>query len=178
MVEPTITCPSCRTEIKLTESLAAPLLAATRRQFEEQLARKDAAIAERESAARRKETELLEARRHLDEQVADQVATQLKTERSRVAAEESRKAKLAAADEIDGKVRELAELQEVLRGRDAKLAEAQQAQAELIRKQRELDDARRELELTVEKRVQDGLVEVRSLARKEAEDGMRLNVSE
>jgi hypothetical protein len=178
MVEPTITCPSCRTEIKLTESLAAPLLAATRRQFEEQLARKDAAIAERESAARRKETELLEARRHLDEQVADQVATQLKTERSRVAAEESRKAKLAAADEIDGKVRELAELQEVLRGRDAKLAEAQQAQAELIRKQRELDDARRELELTVEKRVQDGLVEVRSLARKEAEDGMRLKVSE
>ena len=26
MIEPTITCPNCRTEIKLTESLAAPLL--------------------------------------------------------------------------------------------------------------------------------------------------------
>jgi hypothetical protein len=38
MTDPTITCPSCKTEIKLTESLAAPLLESTRRQFEEQLA--------------------------------------------------------------------------------------------------------------------------------------------
>ncbi|MBC7480556.1 MAG: DUF2130 domain-containing protein, partial [Rhizobacter sp.] len=178
MVEPTITCPGCRMEIKLTESLAAPLLATTRRQFEQQLASQDAAIAEREGAARKKEAELLEARRHLDHQVADQVASQLRSERGRVAADEARKARLACETEMEGKARELVELQEVLRGRDAKLAEAQQAQAELIRKQRELDDARRELELTVEKRVQDGLTEVRGLARKQAEDGMRLKVAE
>jgi hypothetical protein len=36
---------------------------------------------------------------------------------------------------------------------------AQQAEARLIKKQRELDDAKRELELTVETRVQDGLAE-------------------
>ena len=178
MVEPTITCPGCRIEIKLTESLAAPLLASTRKQFEEQIARKDAAIAEREGATRDKEKQLLEATRRLEEQVAEQVAGQLKAERGRVAAEEAKKARLAVASEIDGKVRELAELHDVLRVRDAKLAQAQLAQAELIRKQRELDDARRELELTVEKRVQDGLTEVRSLARKEAEDGMRLKVAE
>lgn len=41
MTEPTITCPNCETEIKLTELLAAPLIAATRKQFEEQLAKKD-----------------------------------------------------------------------------------------------------------------------------------------
>jgi hypothetical protein len=41
MTEPTITCPSCKTEIRLTESLAAPLLEATRKQFEQQLAQKD-----------------------------------------------------------------------------------------------------------------------------------------
>ena len=29
MTEPTIICPNCKTEIKLTESLAAPLIAAT-----------------------------------------------------------------------------------------------------------------------------------------------------
>jgi hypothetical protein len=38
MVEPTITCPKCKTEIKLTESLAAPLIEATRRQYEKRLA--------------------------------------------------------------------------------------------------------------------------------------------
>ncbi len=45
MTEPTITCPNCKTEIKLTESLAAPLIAATRQQFEKQLAQKDSDIA-------------------------------------------------------------------------------------------------------------------------------------
>lgn len=41
MTEPTIICPNCKTEIRLTESLAAPMLAATRKQFEQQLAQKD-----------------------------------------------------------------------------------------------------------------------------------------
>lgn len=58
MTEPTITCPNCKTEIKLTESLAAPLLASTRQLFEEQLAQKDSDIAQRESAMRDKEKAL------------------------------------------------------------------------------------------------------------------------
>ena len=41
MSEPTIICPSCKTEIKLTESLAAPLLESTRRDYEKRLAQKD-----------------------------------------------------------------------------------------------------------------------------------------
>ena len=92
--------------------------------------------------------------------------------------EEAKKAKLASAAELDAKVRELSELNEVLKSRDEKLAEAQNAQAELIKKQRELDDAKRELELTVEKRVQDGLSEVRTAAKREAEYGLKLKVAE
>ena len=79
--------------------------------------------------------------------MSDQVAEQLKTERTRVAAEEAKKAKLASAAELDTKAQELADLQGVLQERDKKLAEAQKAQAGLIKKQRELDDAKRELEL-------------------------------
>ena len=178
MTEPTITCPSCKAEIKLTESLAAPLIAATRQQYEQQLAQKDSDIAQREQAMREKEKQLAEDKRKLDDQVADQVAAQLKAERTRVVAEESKKARLASAAELENKARELAELQDVLKANNDKLAEAQKAQAELIKKQRELDDARRELELTVEKRVQDGLTEVRTLARKEAEDEQKLKVME
>jgi len=37
MSEPQITCPNCKTEIKLTESLAAPLIAETRKNLEQQL---------------------------------------------------------------------------------------------------------------------------------------------
>jgi hypothetical protein len=178
MTDPTIICPNCKTEIRLTESLAAPLIAATRQQYEQQLLQKDEEVAKREQSIREKEKQVLEAKRTLDDQVADQVAAQLKTERARVMIEEAKKAKLASAAELDAKARELVELQEVLKARDEKLAEAQKAQADLIKKQRELDDAKRELELTVEKRVQDGLSEVRTAAKREAEDGLKLKVME
>lgn len=178
MSDATIICPNCKTEIRLTESLAAPLIAATRQQYEQQLLQKDEDVAKREQSIREKEKQVLEAKRTLDDQVADQVAVQLKTERGRVVAEEAKKAKLANAAELDAKARELAELQDVLKARDEKLAEAQKAQADLIKKQRELDDAKRELELTVEKRVQAGLSEVRTAARREAEDGLKLKVME
>ena len=178
MTEPTIICPNCKTEIRLTESLAAPLIAATKKQFEQQLSQKDEEIAKREQGIRDREKQVAEAKRNLDTQVADQVAAQLKTERARVIEEEAKKAKMAAANELENKARELTELQEVLKVRDAKLAEAQQAQAELIKKQRELDDAKRELELTVEKRVQEGLGDVREKAKREAEEGLKLKVME
>lgn len=176
--EPTITCPNCGSVIPLTASLAAPLIAATRREYERQIRQKDEEVAKREQGIRDKEKEIAEAKRTLDDQVAEQVGEQLKTERARLIAEEAKKAKLASAAELDAKAREVSELQEVLKGRDEKLAEAQRAQAELLKKQRELDDAKRELELTVEKRVQDGLNDVRAAAKREAEDGMKLKVAE
>ena len=178
MNEPTIICPNCKTEIKLTESLAAPLIEATRRQFEQQLAQKDGEVAQREQAMHDKEKQLAEDKRKLDDQVADQVAVQLKAERTRIIAEESKKAKLASAAELENKARELADLQEMFKANDAKLAEAQKAQAELIKKQRELDDAKRELELTVQKRIQEGLAATRQEAKKEAEDEQKLKVME
>ena len=178
MTEPTITCPKCKTEIRLTESLAAPLLEATRLQFEEKLSQKDEEVARRVQELRDKEKQVTEAKRTLEQQVSDQVAAQLKTERLRVIEEESKRARLASAAELESKDRELSALQNVLKSREEKLAEAQNAQAELITKQRELDDAKRELELTVAKRVQDGLAEVRTQAKREAEDGLRLKVAE
>jgi hypothetical protein len=48
VTEPTIICPNCKTEIWLTESLAAPLIAATRKQLGRQLSQKDEAVAKRE----------------------------------------------------------------------------------------------------------------------------------
>ena len=178
MTEPTITCPKCKTEIKLTESLAAPLIESTRKQYEELIAQKDTDVAKREQALRDKEKQLTDAKNKLDEQVANQVEEQLKKDRERIVVEEAKKAKQAAATDLDQKTREVTDLQEVLKSRDEKLAEAQKAQAELIKKQRELDDAKRELELTVEKRVQESLTSTREQAKKEAEEQMTLKVKE
>ncbi|MGA6829144.1 DUF2130 domain-containing protein [Nitrospira sp. NS4] len=174
MTEPTIICPSCKTEIKLTESLAAPLIESTRRDFEKRLALKDSDIAKKEAELREREEAVSKAKQAID----DQVAEKLLVERAKIVSEESKRAKLALQSDIDQKAKELAELQEVLNQRDVKLAEAQKAQADLIRQKRELDDAKRELELTVEKRVQDGLSATREQAKKEAEDSLKLKVLE
>jgi len=174
MTEPTVVCPQCKTEIKLTESLAAPLLESVRRDYEQRLVQKDADVAKREQMLRDREATLQKAKDSFDEQVAQK----LQQERTKIAAEEARKAKLAMGGDLDQKAKELAELQEILKQRDAKLAEAQKAQAELIRKQRELDDARRELDLTIEKRVQANLAAAREKAKKEAEEELRLKVLE
>ena len=178
MTEPAITCPNCKTEIRLTESLAAPLIETTRKQFQQQLAQKDDEIAKREQSILEKERQLTIAKNKLDEQVASQVEDQLKIDRARITAEESRKSKQAFANDLEQRSREVAELQAILKSQEAKLTEAQKTQADLLRKQRELDDAKRELDLTIEKRVQEGLSVTRQQARKEAEDEQRLKVLE
>src|SRR3990170_1188377 len=174
MTEPMITCPKCQTEIKLTESLAAPIIESARREYEQRLAQKDADIAKRESSLREQEEALSKAKEAIDGQVAEK----LRQERAKIVAEESKKAKLALETDIEQKAKEITDLQEVLKQRDEKLAEAQKAQAEFIRKQRELDDDKRELELTVEKGIQEGLAVTRDQARKEAEEQMKLKVME
>jgi hypothetical protein len=136
--DPLITCPQCQADIRLTESLAAPLVQATREEYE----------------------------------------ARFRAERETIAAAAARKAKLEIAGELDAKSKELAELGQILQERDGKLKEAQKAQAEAIKKQRELDDARRELDLTVEKQAQESLSAARDKAKAEAEDSLKLKMAE
>jgi hypothetical protein len=174
MTEPTITCPNCKTELKLTESIAAPLLAATRSHYEQRLAQKDVEISAREAAIRQQQTMIAKEKEAIDKKIAEKLVA----EREKIAAEEARKARLLLATDLGEKANEIAGLKEVLQQRDAKLAEAQQAQAETMRKQREIDDARREMDLTIEKRVQESLGVVREKAKKDAEEGLQLKVRE
>lgn len=173
-VEPVIVCPNCKKEIRLTESLAAPLVEATRRQYEQKLAEKDSELAKREAEVRRQEKAVAEAKNTVD----DKIAEGIRNERDKIAGEEARKARRLVSDELQGKSDEIADLQQTLKTKDSKLAEAQKAQAELVRKQRELDDAKRELDLTVETRVQQSLAGVRDKTRRETEQELHLKVAE
>ena len=73
MAEPTIVCPNCKTEIKLTESLAAPLIDSIRRDYEKLLAQKDADVAKRATALREREETLSKAQQAIDDQVAEKL---------------------------------------------------------------------------------------------------------
>jgi hypothetical protein len=172
--EPTLHCPNCNHEIRLTESLAAPLIEETRLRFQEQLAAKDAEVTRKTEALRLEHDQLAKAR----EQIEDEVALRIGAERNRISAVEAEKARDAAAATIQAKESETAELRKTLETNTLKLAEAQQAQADFLRKQRELDDAKRELDLTVEKRVQSSVDGIRAKARLDADDAARLRVLE
>jgi hypothetical protein len=120
MTDPTLTCPSCRTEIKLTESLAAPLIADTRRRYETQLAQKEAEVAGREAAIRQQQERLAAARQAIDAEVASRIDQ----ERGKIAVAEALKAKRLVETDLHARAKEITDLNEVLRQRDAKLAEA------------------------------------------------------
>src|SRR6185369_15322356 len=153
---------------------AAPLIAEARKRFEAQLAAKEADFGRRETQLRQTQDDLAKARDALDEQVA----TKVRAERVAIAEAEAKKARLALADDLGQRDRRLADLQQMLAANNAKLAEAQQAQADMLRKQRELEDAKREVELTVEKKVQENLIAVRDKAKLEAEDAFKSKVTE
>jgi hypothetical protein len=174
MIEPVIQCPHCHKEIKLTESLAAPLVEATRQEFETKLAEKETEVALRETQLRQGEQSLAVARQQVDAEIE----AGIRRERQTIAQEEASRARRLVSDELEGKSRALVELNEVLKAKDEKLTAAQNAQADLIRKQRELDDAKREFELTVETRVQESLGAVRDKAKHDAEEELKLKISE
>ena len=174
MAEPTVFCPQCKSEIKLTESLAAPLLESVRRDYEQRLSRKDAEISKREKFLNERAESIEKTKQNLDHEIEQK----LRSERARIIAEEAHKAKLAMGTDLEQKAQEISNLQQILQEQNKKLGAAQQAQAELLRKQRELDDAKRELDLTIEKRVQASLGAERDKAKKEAEEELTLKVME
>ena len=174
MTETTISCPKCKSEIKLTESLAAPLVEATRRQYEQKLEENNRQFAKREEAIRTQEETLRRTRS--DWEAGEQ--TRLKKERERIANEERQRAAVKFATEINQKGQEIQHLEEVLKARDEKLSEAQKTQADFLKRERALADQKRELELTIERRVQDSLVTIRTRARLEAEQQLSLKVQE
>ncbi|WP_332660844.1 DUF2130 domain-containing protein [Brevundimonas sp.] len=174
MTEPTITCPSCSAEIKLTESLAAPLIAETRKQFASQLADKDQEVARAQASLAAEKQAIEKQREALDATIAER----LDAERKQIALEAQTHAKRQVALDLEGKDKQLAELTETLKSRDEKLRAAQAAEAEMLKKQRELDDKLREVDLSVQQQVKQELEAVRASARREAEETLALKVQE
>lgn len=174
MTEPTITCPSCQADIKLTESLAGPLVEQTRRAFAEQLSAKDQLVAKAQA-------EVVSAKQSVEQERLDievTLAKRMDEARKQIAMDEAERAKRLIADDLEARDRQLAELAETLKAREEKLKASQAAEAEMLKKHRELDDKLREADLTVQRQVNEGLETVRAAAKLEAEETLSLKVKE
>jgi hypothetical protein len=172
--EPHIVCPECSHRIPLTESIAAPLLEAERRDFQKKLAVREAEFTRKAEDIRLQQEQLAKTREGIEEEIKER----LKVERAQVIAAEAKKARDQVANEFDAVRQQLSESEQLLRARDAKLAEAQQAQAEALRKQRELDEKTREIDITIEKRVQASQAVLVAKARQDATDELKSQVSQ
>jgi hypothetical protein len=172
--EPHIVCPECSHRIPLTESIAAPLLEAERRDFQKKLAVREAEFTRKAEDIRLQQEQLYKTREGIEEEIKER----LKVERAQVIAAEAKKARDQVANEFDAIKQQLSESEQLLRAREAKLVEAQQAQAEALRKQRELDEKTREIDITIEKRVQASQAVLIAKARQDATDELKSQVSQ
>ena len=187
--EPALICPKCGESIKLTESLAAPLVAATRAQYEQQLADQaknfqaekqlvakqqeanDARAAELEAATRKQEQAVAQA-------VQDGIAKQLAGERKKIAEQESIRARQQVEDELK-REREAAALQkERIQYLNSKLTLARAAETDLLKKQQQLEDKERELERDLQKGIAAARTEERAKALAEVQGDLDLKVQD
>ena len=187
--EASLLCPKCGESIALTESLAAPLVAATRAQYELQLrtqaegfAAEKQTIADQRKANEERAAQLEEAVRTQQTEMAravqGQVQERLSTERRTIAAQEAARAQQQVEDERKSE-QETAKLQASrIEELSAKLTTAQAAETELLRKQQQLEDRERELALDVQKGISAGLSDVRTKAIAEAQAGLDLKVQD
>lgn len=167
MSDPTLTCPECGTSIKLNESLAGPLLAQARDDFAEKLRQKNAEMAAQQSKLEAEHAGLeAKLKRGVEDARAD------------IAREEAAKAAQKSARDIAAKAKEADELREVLKDNETKLARAQEQQAMIMKERRALEDEKRELELTVEKRLQEEVEQIRAKAKAEQESAFLLKQRE
>ena len=167
MPEPTITCPNCKTEIKLTESLAAPMVESVRREYELKMSAKDREVKDKEDKLRKER-----------ESIDDVVAAKVKLERSAIAESEAKKAKEAVSDELTKMQQEKSEAQELLKDRNSKLAEAQKNEMELRKERQKLQDEKDQFEIEKQRAIDEERASIRETAQKEADEQSRLKIAE
>src|SRR5277367_3905365 len=154
-----------------TSHLAAPLVAATRAEYERRLAAQTEAVAAeklamsaQQQANERRATELAAAAesqqeqiaRAVQEQVREQVQQQLSRDRKTIADEESARARQQVDDELKAQKTNLERQTRRIETLTRKLTAAQAAEADVLKKEQELGDQEREFALNLQKGIAAG----------------------
>lgn len=161
MPETTITCPNCGAPVELTAAMKASIEATVRAQYEAQAARARNALAEKEKALAAQAAELQRAAAAIEEQVA----AKLGEERAKLA----QKAKAAAMEEFR---LELKSLQEQLEEKSRKLTDAEARELALRKRERELEEKAKAVELDVARRLDEERDKIAEKAKQEATESL------
>jgi hypothetical protein len=163
----TILCPQCQCEIEVTEVLLKQVRAQMQQEFDAAQRRQEQLLAEREKTLAQAKAEVERARQG----VADEVAKELNRERRQLQERALAQAREQVTVELRDKEQQLTDAQ-------AKLRAAQEAELLLRKERRDLEEAQQQLELSVQRRVDEERTKLRELAKREAFEEQSLQVAE
>jgi hypothetical protein len=174
MNEPSITCPQCKSEVKLTESLAAPLVKQTeeryRRMLEEQQKKVDG---ERDKLRAEAET-LQKAKDDLDATLRQRMAQERRT----IADEEQKKARASLQADLDAAKQEKEVVQTELAENRKKLADARTLELQLRQERQSLKEAQEQFDLDKQRAIDEAKAAIRAEASQKAEEQASLKLME
>lgn len=174
MSEPSITCPNCKSEVKLTESLAAPLVKQTEARYERMLEDQQKKVDGERATLRAEAERLKKSKDELDETLRQR----MQQERRAIADEEQKKARAALQEDFDKEkqAREAAQLD--LAENRKKLVEAQKLELQLRKERETLEEQRQQFELDKQRAIDEAKSAIRAEASQKAEEQASMKLME
>lgn len=142
MAEQNIKCPSCGSDIPLTEALSSKIKEGLRAEYEQKARQQELEIRKREDELKRRASELEESKKSVD----DMVAKKLAMERTRLFDDARKK----AVEQVETEIKDLRE--DKLR-KERQLEEFRKTELELRRRAREIEEEKKALELETARRL-------------------------
>jgi len=162
-----ITCPNCQTQIEITEVISTQLRASIRDELETELGLVRQKLKQQQEDLAKKQQELQEKVQAVEEQVEAKLAAE------RPVLEQAIRQRLREEQDLElkDKAAVIAELQ-------AKVQEATAKELIFLKEKRELQEKARNVDLEVERRLQEQLQAVREQAAKDMEEQQKLKLME
>jgi hypothetical protein len=169
-----ITCPNCKVQFPLTETLAQPFIDTERAKVQQEAQERTAILRKREQELARREKATAELEDQLDTrktEIDTIVTAKVQEQRDALAKAADKKAADVYAAKLQAAEQELAEKQ-------AKLADAEDAELALRKERRALEEEKHRLELEIERRLEDERLRIREATQKEEQETYRLKLAE
>jgi len=166
-----IKCPECNALIPITETLQHQLTESVRKEYEERLAEQKRSLSKQQKELTQKEKALEEKEKSIDEMVQQSLKVELEAQKKVL----SEKAKKEAQEEL---ALEMKDLRDDLKVKEEKLEEAKKTELQLRKRERELEERAKDIELEVARKMDQERKKVEDEVAKRILDERRMKDAE
>jgi hypothetical protein len=166
-----VTCPQCGELIAITETLHHQLTESVRKEYEDKLAAQERLLSERETQLTARTQELDAKEQGIEARVQTALADELKEQKAGLVEAARIEAEKALAVEMQ-------DLRDTLQTQETKLAEARQTEIALRKRERELEERGKEIELEVARKMDAERQQVEEATARRIADEYRMKDAE